>query len=356
VKQNRGRAGVDAVTIAQVEAGEADYWDLLPRQLRDGTCRPHPVTRVEREKSAGGVRKLGIPPVLERVVQQALVQRMEPTFAPQVREGALGYRTGRSPHEARRKVWRELTGGASWVVDAERRAFFDTIAQEQLTALIAAASSDGRVLQLVREMLRAGVWEEGRWSSAETGGPQGGVASPWWPPISLPPCDRWMTAPGFRLTRWAADVVVVCRTKAAAPGAVAGAERWLREAWGVALHPQQTRIVHVRQGCECLGDKVKRGTGVRLPAQKRRRQANPHALDALPRPKAVTRSQERIRHLTRRKAPIARRALLDRINPVIRGWGTYYRKAQVRQRFNRLARWMARRLDSFLAKDRKSVV
>jgi RNA-directed DNA polymerase len=350
VKKNRGSAGLDDLTIAQVEERQEYYRDLLHRQLRDGTYQPQPVKRVEIETADGGVRTLGIPTVLERVVQQALVQRMEPIFEPQFLDCSFGYRKGRSPHAAMRKVWQELSSGADWLVDADLRAFFDTIAQEQLIDLIAEEISDGRVLPLVRDMLRAGVWEEGRWAPTETGVPQGGVASPLWSNIFLTPVDRWMTAQGFRLTRWADDFVVVCRTKAEAQRALASAERFLREALGVALHPQQTRIVHVQQGFEFLGYKITRGKGFRLPAHQRRSKANPHDLDAIPRPKSLTRFQERSRSLTRRKAPITLPELIERINPVIRGWGTYYRKAHVRGLFNRLDRWIERRLYSFLAK------
>jgi RNA-directed DNA polymerase len=350
VKKNRGSAGLDDLTIAQFEERQEYYLDLLHRKLRDGTYQPQPVKRVEIEKADGGVRKLGIPTVLDRVVQQALVQRMEPIFEPQFLDCSFGYRKGRSPHDAMRKVWQELCSGAYWLVDADLRAFFDTIAQEQLIDLIAEEISDGRVLQLVRDMLRAGVWEEGRWAPTETGVPQGGVASPLWSNIFLTPFDRWMTAQGFRLTRWADDFVVVCRTKAEAQRALASAERFLREELGVALHPQKTRIVHVRQGFEFLGYKIKRGKGFRLPAHKRRSKANPHDLYAIPRPKSLKRFQERIRSLTRRKAPITLPELIERINPVIRGWGTYYRKAHVRGLFNRLDRWIERRIYSFLAK------
>jgi RNA-directed DNA polymerase len=350
VKKNRGSAGIDDLTIAQFEERQEYYLDLLHRKLRDGTYRPQPVKRVEIEKAEGGVRKLGIPTVLDRVVQQALAQRMEPIFGPQFLDCSFGYRKGRSPHDAMRKVWQELSSGAYWLVDADLRAFFDTIAQEQLIDLIAEEISDGRVLQLVRDMLRAGVWEEGRWAPTETGVPQGGVASPLWSNIFLTPFDRWMTAQGFRLTRWADDFVVVCRTKAEAQRALASAERFLREELGVALHPQKTRIVHVRQGFEFLGYKIKRGKGFRLPAHKRRSKANPHDLYAIPRPKSLQRFQERIRSLTRRKAPITLPELIERINPVIRGWGTYYRKAHVRGLFNRLDRWIERRIYSFLAK------
>jgi RNA-directed DNA polymerase len=155
VKKNRGSAGIDEVTIAQFEARQEFYLDLLHRKLREGTYRPQPVKRVEIPKSEGGVRKLGIPAVLDRVCQQALVQRMEPIFEPTFLDSAFGYRRGRSPHDAMRQVWGELNKGNVWIVDADLRQFFDTIDQEQLIDLIAEEISDGRVLQLVRDMLRA---------------------------------------------------------------------------------------------------------------------------------------------------------------------------------------------------------
>jgi RNA-directed DNA polymerase len=124
VKSNRGSAGIDHVTTTQFELRKTYYLELLQRKLRDGTYRPQPVKRVEIAKSDGGVRPLGIPTVLDRVVQQALVQRMEPIFDPQFLPCAFGYRKGRSPHDAMRKIWHELQAGASWIVDADLRAYF----------------------------------------------------------------------------------------------------------------------------------------------------------------------------------------------------------------------------------------
>jgi RNA-directed DNA polymerase len=350
VKKNRGSAGIDEVTIAQFEARQEFYLDLLHRKLREGTYRPQPVQRVEIPKSEGGVRKLGIPAVLDRVCQQALVQRMEPIFEPTFLDSAFGYRRGRSPHEAMRKVWRELNERNVWIVDADLRQFFDTIDQEQLIDLIAEEISDGRVLQLVRDMLRAGVMEGGCWKPTLTGVPQGGVASPLWSNMFLTPFDRQMTAEGFRLTRWADDFVVRCQTRDEAQRALAVAEQFLREALGVELHPQKTRVVHVSQGFEFLGYKVKQGAGHRLPAHKRRGRSNPQNLYAIPREKSVKRFQEQIRALTRRKVPIRLWELIARINPVIRGWGHFYRKADVRRLFHRLDRWIEHRIYSFLAK------
>jgi RNA-directed DNA polymerase len=350
VKQNHGSAGIDDVTIAKFEGRKAYYLDLVHRKLRDGTYRPHPVKRVEIAKSDGGVRKLGIPTVLDRVVQQALVQRMDPIFAPQFLDCSFGYRKGRSPHDAMRKVWRELQAGDHWIVDADLRAYFDTIDQTKLVDLIAEEISDGRVLTLVWSMLRAGVLVDGYWQPTRTGVPQGGVASPLWSNIYLTPFDRYMTEAGYRLTRWADDFVIVCKTRQEAERALVMATRFLQDVLGVEVHPQKTRIVHINHGIEFLGYKVKRGRGYRLPAAKRQSRANPQNLYAIPRQKSVKRFQEQIRALTRRKAPLSLQEMINQINPVIRGWGTFYRKAHVRLLFNRLDRWIERRLYSFLAK------
>jgi group II intron reverse transcriptase/maturase len=350
VKQNRGSAGIDDVTIAEFEANQEFYLNLLQRKLREGTYRPKPVKRVEIAKAGGGVRMLGIPAVFDRVCQQALVQRMEPIFEPQFQDCSFGYRKGRSPHDAMRKVWQELNTGACWIVDADVRAYFDTISQDKLVDLIAEEISDGQVLQLIWTMLRAGAVEKGYWQPTLTGVPQGAVASPLWSNIYLTPFDRAMMAAGFRLTRWADDFVVLCHTRTEAQQALAFAERFLREELGVSLHPDKTRIVHIRQGFEFLGYKVKQGKGLRLPAHKRTSRTNLRGLYAVPRDKSIKRFQDQVRNLTRRKAPLKLQEMIEEINPVIRGWGMFYRKANVRHLFHRLDGWIERRLYSFLAK------
>lgn len=356
VKRNQGSAGIDEVTIAEFEEHKGYYLELLHRKLRDGTYRPKPVKRVEIAKSEGGVRKLGIPAVIDRVCQQALVQRMGPIFEATFVDCSFGYREGRSPHDAMRKVWRELLKGYCWIVDADLRQFFDTIDQEKLIDLIAEEISDGRVLQLVREMLRAGVMERGYWQPTLTGVPQGGVASPLWSNIFLTPFDRAMTEEGFRLTRWADDFVVVCRTQREAQRALMCAERFLRQELGIELNAHKTQIVHTRQGFEFLGYKIKRGKSLRLSANKRRSASNPYDLYAIPREKSIRHFKDQIRGLTQRKAPVTLPELIDQINPVIRGWGNYYRKAHVRRFFNQLDRWISQRIYSFLAKRWRSTM
>ena len=154
----------------------------------------------------------------------------------------------------------------------------------------------------------------------------------------------------YVMIRWADDFVVLCRTRAEANGALIFARRFLHEQLGVELHPQKTQVVHVSWGVEFLGYKVKGGQGYRMPAAKRRVKGNPQDLYAIPKEKSVKRFKDQIRCLTRRRIPLKLREVVDCINPVIRGWGNYYRKAHVRSLYNRLDRWIERRLYSFLAK------
>jgi group II intron reverse transcriptase/maturase len=251
---------------------------------------------------------------------------------------------------AMRKVWREIQEGNLWILDADLRSYFDSIDQNRLVDLICDQISDGRVLQLIRGFLEAGVIADGGWEPTKTGVPQGGVASPLWSNIFLTPFDHAMTAAGYRVTRWADDFVVVCRTRHEAQAARTLAESFLRDELGVSLHPEKTRIVHVDHGFEFLGYKVKRGKGLRLSTARRTSPANPHNLYAVPRAKSVTRFQDQIRNLTQRRAPVTLRDMIAVINPIIRGWGNYYRKANVRKLFHRLDGWIERRLWSFIGK------
>src|SRR6201993_967307 len=233
VRENKGSAGLDGLTVAGFEQRQDELLERLHQQLREKTYRPSPVKRAAIPKLGGGTRNLGIPSVRDRVVQQALVQKMNPIFEPLFADCSFGYRPGRSPHMAMRKVWREIQEGNFWILDADLCAYFDSIDQNRLVDLICDQISDGRVLRLIRGFLEAGVITDGGWKPTKTGGPQGGVASPLWSNIFLTPFDHAMTAAGYRVTRWADDFVVVCRTRQEAQSARALAELFPRDELGV---------------------------------------------------------------------------------------------------------------------------
>jgi len=277
------------------------------------------------------------------VCQQALLNRLEPIFEPVFDEANFGYRRGRSTKDALRKVWKEIEGGKEWIVDADLKDFFGSVDHGKLLLLLGRRIADGRVVRLVEAMLKAGSYGKGRLFPTERGTPQGGVISPLLSNILLTPFDQEMRSRGYRLTRYADDWVVTCASAAQARAAVAAAQRILNEL-GVQLHPQKTRIVHVRYGFEFLGYKIKRGRQLDLPAGKIRSAARSGALYAYPREKSIRRFMDRVRRLTQRRMPLKTDALIQQLNPMLRGWGEYFKRAHVRKIFNRLDRWVVRRI------------
>lgn len=215
---------------------------------------------------------------------------------------------------------------------------------DKLLALVAQRVSDGRVLRLVEAMLRAGSYGQGRLFPSERGTPQGGVVSPLLSNILLTPFDWEMRRRGYQLTRYADDWVVTCASAEEARAAIAAAHKILTEL-GVQLHPQKTRVVHVRYGFEFLGYKIKRGRQrLTLPARKIRSGARSGGLYAFPREKSIQRFMDQVRQRTQRRVPLPTNELIQWINPVLRGWGNYFKRAHVRKLFNRLDRWIVRRI------------
>jgi len=345
VKANRGAGGVDGQSIDDFAEELDEQLDRLHGELRSGTYRPQPVRRKRIPKAGkpGKYRELGIPTVYDRVCQQALLNRLDPIFEPVFDEASFGYRRGRSSHDALRNVWRELQAGREWVVDADLRNFFGTVDHDKLLTLVAQRVSDGRVLRLIRSMLKARSYDEGRLFPTERGTPQGGVASPLLSNILLTPFDKEMRCRGYWLTRYADDWVITCTSAAKARAALATATKIL-EQLGVCIHPGKTRIVHVKHGFEFLGYKIKRGKKLRLSASKIRSGALAGALYAYPTHKAIQRFKDQVRRKTRRKAPVTSGKLIQQLNPVLRGWGHYYKRAHVRKLFHQLDGWIVRRI------------
>lgn len=200
------------------------------------------------------------------------------------------------------------------------------------------------MLHLINAMLKAGSYGQGQLFPTERGTPQGGVVSPTLSNILLTPFDREMRLRGYQLTRYADDWVVTCKSAAEARAAVDAARRILKPL-GVALHPQKTRIVHVRYGFEFLGYKIKRGyRKLHLPESNIRSQARQDALYAYPKEKSIRRFMDQVRQRTKRTMPLHTKELIQELNPLLRGWGEYYKRAHVRKLFQRLDGWILRRI------------
>ena len=216
--------------------------------------------------------------------------------------------------------------------------------RQELMVLLNQQIADGRVLALLESIMKAGYVEDGKVCQTQRGVPQGGVISPLISNVLLTPFDREMRRKGYRLTRYADDWLVTCSTRAEAQSVLVFATRVL-EKLGVELNEDKTRIVHVRQGFEFLGYKIKRGARpLKLPSYRIKSGTVQGSLYAYPRQKSIDHFKEQIRKRTRRKAPVTTGELVEQINPVIRGWGNYYKKSHVRLLFNQLDRWIIRRL------------
>lgn len=346
VKANRGSGGIDGQSLGEFEQGLDEHLAWLHEELRTDRYQPLPVKRVEIPKAGkpGGRRPLGIPAVYDRVCQQALLNRLEPIFESVFDDSSFGYRPGRSAKDALRKVWREIGAGAEWIVDADLKNYFGTIDHGKLMTLVAQRVADGRVLTLIEQMLTAGYIEQGRLFPTPQGTPQGGVVSPLLSNILLTPFDREMRRQGYQLTRYADDWVITCQSRREAEAALRSAGRVL-ETLGVRLNPQKTRVVHVRHGFAFLGYTIKRGSReLYLPAAQIKSGVRSGDLYAYPTQQAVDRFKDVVRRKTRRRIPLRTAELIRELNPVIRGWGEYYKRAHVRRLFNQLDRWVERRL------------
>jgi RNA-directed DNA polymerase len=352
VQANRGSGGIDGQSLEAFAAQLDQQLDRLQSELKEDGYQPQPVRQVQIPKAGkpGEFRTLGIPTIYDRVCQQALLNRLEPIFEPVFDEANFGYRRGRSTKDALRKVWKEIQSGREWIVDADLRDFFGSVDHEKLLTLVAQRVADGRVLRLIRATLKAGSYGQGRLFPTERGTPQGGVVSPLLSNILLTPFDQEMRRKGYRLTRYADDWVVTCESAAEAQAAIAAARRTL-EQLGVQLHPQKTRVVHVRLGFEFLGYKIKRGKGLlRLSPDQIRSGVQPGALYAYPREKSIRRFMDQVRALTRRRVPLRTKELIAELNPVLRGWGHHYKRAHVRGLFHQLDGWIVRRIRSHQCK------
>src|SRR3954447_10949755 len=345
VKANRGSGGVDGQSVEAFAAQLDQQLDRLQSELKDETYQPQPVRQVQIPKvgKSGEFRLLGVPTIYDRVCHQALLNRLEPIFEPVFDEANFGYRRGRSTKDALRKVWKEIQSGREWIVDADLKDFFGSVDHGKLLTLITQRVADGRVLRLIEAMLKAGSYGQGRLFPTERGTSQGSVVSPLLSNILLTPFDQEIRSKGFQLTRFADDWVITCHSEAEARAAIAAALRILKEL-GVELHPQKTRVVHVQHGFEFLGYKIKRGKQLKLSADKIVTGAKSGGLYAYPREKSIQRFKDRVRQLTRRCVPLETKELIEQLNPVLRGWGHYYKRAHVRTLFNKLDRWIERRI------------
>jgi RNA-directed DNA polymerase len=336
VRKNKGAAGVDGMSCeAYLKAGP-ERLVRLQDKLKSGRYQPAPVKRVWIPKlGSKELRPLGVPTVEGRIVETAVRNVIEPIFEHVFAEHSYGFRPGRGAKDALRRVDQLLNAGKVWVIDADLKAYFDTIPQEKLMKLLEEHIADGALLELINKMLQQGVMESGKgWQPTERGTPQGAVVSPLLANVYLNPLDHLMARQGRDMVRYADDFVILCDNQQEAQKVLEELRQWT-EAAGLTLHPTKTRIVDASQkgGFDFLGYHFERG-------------------HRWPRQKSLDKFREAIRQKTRKRDPRPITEMVADANRTLKGWFGYF-KHSVKNIFPTQDQWVRQRLRTVLRKRHK---
>jgi RNA-directed DNA polymerase len=336
VKANKGSPGVDGMTVHELPDYLKQHWPAIREQLLGGTYKPQTVKRVEIPKPDGGIRKLGIPTVLDRFIQQAVMQVLQRKWDRTFSDHSYGFRPGRSAHQAVEAAQKYIAEGYRWVVDLDLEKFFDRVNHDKLMAKIAERVSDKRLLKLIRTFLRAGVMESGLVSPVDEGTPQGGPLSPLLSNIVLDEFDRELERRGLRFARYADDSNIYVRSRRAGERVMASITAFLTRKLKLKVNEQKSAVARPWER-KFLGFSF---TWNREP---KRRIA----------PKAVLRFKERVRELTSRTRGVSMERMAAELAQYLKGWRGYFGKCETPSVLEGLEEWTRRRLRSAIWKQWK---
>lgn len=333
VKKNKGAFGIDRVSIRKYEDKLERNIKELERLLRLGKYNPLPVKRVFIPKLDGKKRPLGIPAVRDRVVQQAILEVIQPIFEPLFANSSYGFRPNCSPIQAVNKVQEYLDQGYEYIVEADIKDFFGTLNHQRLISKVKEEVKDKKLLKLIWKFLKSGVMEEGKLKKVVSGTPQGGVISPILANIYLNDFDYKIEKAGLKLVRYADDFVILTKSVNQATFAMKMIKELIKSI-KLKLAREKTKITEYWWGFEFLGYCFRKYYGnYKWPAEK-----------------SIKAFKEKIRHKTRRQQPKNVIQVITEINPLVRGWGHYFKYGNVKTRFPTLDSWIRMRLRSFIEK------
>ncbi len=327
VKRNRGAAGVDGMSVDDLPAYLKEHWLTIRAQLLDGSYRPQPVRRVEIPKASGGTRLLGIPTVLDRFIQQAVMQGLQAEWDRTFSEASFGFRPGRSAHQAVKRAQEYIASGHDTVVDIDLEKFFDRVNHDILMGLVAKRVSDKRILKLIRGFLTAGVLMDGLVSPSEEGTPQGGPLSPLLSNLMLDVLDKELEKRGHRFVRYAEDCNIYVRSPRAGERVMASIEQFLTRHLKLKVNKAKSAVAPPRKR-KFLGFSF---TGGKEP---RRRIA----------PQAIARLRSRVRELTRRTCGRSLAQVATELSRYLIGWRGYFGFCETPSVLRDLDQWIRRRL------------
>jgi RNA-directed DNA polymerase len=327
VQGNRGSAGVDGMKVGELPDYLREHWPAIRERLMAGTYKPQPVKRVEIPKPGGGVRKLGIPTVLDRMIQQAVLQVLQPRWDPTFSEHSYGFRPGRSAHQAVAAAQRHIAEGCRWVVDMDLEKFFDRVNHDRLMAKAAERITDKRVLKLLRAFLNAGVLENGLVRPSDEGTPQGGPLSPLLSNLVLDELDRELERRGHRFVRYADDCNIYVRSERAGQRVMESLERFITKKLRLRINEEKSAVARPW---------ARKFLGFSFTVHKdpKRRLA----------PETVRRLKRKVRKLTRRTRGVSVEQMVEDLNRYLVGWRGYFGYCETPSVLEHLDKWIRRRL------------
>jgi len=327
VKANKGSAGIDRMTVDGITDYLKQHWPAIREQLLSGTYQPKPVRRVEIPKPDGGVRKLGIPTVLDRFIQQAVMQVLQRQWDPTFSDHSYGFRPGRSAHQAVVQAQRYIAEGHRWCVDLDLEKFFDRVNHDKLMGQIAKRVGDKRLLKLIRAFLNAGVMENGLVRPSVEGTPQGGPLSPLLSNLVLDELDRELERRGHRFVRYADDSNIYVRSQRAGQRVMKSVTRFITQELKLKVNETKSAVSQPQER-KFLGFSFT---------------ASPEAKRVIA-PQALDRFKQRIREITRRAKGVSMKTTIEELAPFMRGWRSYFGFCETPEVLVSLTRWVRLRI------------